>query len=94
MNLTIEGCGTVAGLAFVGIVATGIVHDHQDLRRLEARSAATETAQNLLAMVRAGDTPALPPGWTLEREATGPGCVLVRVRGQGVTLVTVVKGAP
>jgi hypothetical protein len=85
-----ETAGAAAGLAAVVLLATGVVHDQRDARRIEARSAALETAQNLCDRLRHGETPTLPTGWTMERQGAGPGIVLVRVRGDGVTLSTLV----
>ena len=85
-----ETAGAAAGLAAVVLLATGVVHDQRDARRIEARSAALETAQNLCDQLRHGEDPVLPPGWTVERQSAGAGVLLVRVRGQGVTLGTLV----
>ena len=85
-----EAAGAVAGVAAVVLLATGVVHEQQNARRLESRSAALETAQNLCDQLRHGEDPVLPPGWTVERQSAGAGVLLVRVRGQGVTLGTLV----
>jgi hypothetical protein len=88
-SLLTEAGITLAAFAAVSLIAVGVLADRRDARRGEARAAALETAQNLLARLRHGET-AAPAGWTIERRPLTPGVVEVRVRGEGVALATLV----
>ncbi len=88
-SLLVEAMVTCTGLAAIGLIAAGVAVEARDDRRGDAREAALETAQNLLARVRRHDAADLPPGWTSERRVIGPDAVAVTVRGAGVTLATV-----
>lgn len=91
--LLTEAMITFAAFAAVTVIALGVTAERRDARRGEARAAALETAQNLLAGIRRGGSAPLPAGWTCERRHLGAGAVEVRVRGAGVSLATVVAEA-
>ena len=93
--LLAEASVALGALAAVTAIALGVALDRADVRRIEARSAAMETAQNLLARIRRGEAPALADGWSVERAPAGIGATAVRVRGPGVALSTLVaEGRP
>lgn len=88
--LIAEAAVALGALAAVTAIAIGVALDRADARRTEARSAAVETAQNLLARIRRGESPALAEGWSVERLPAGIGATAVRVRGPGVAVSTLV----
>jgi hypothetical protein len=85
-----EAAAAVAGLAAIGLIVVGIARERNAAQRAEQHAAAFETAQNLLARIRRDPAATTPAGWTIERQPVD-GAVLVRVRGEGVTLATVVR---
>lgn len=87
-SIFVELAAAIAGLAALAGIATMAVQDRRLAQALERRAAALETAQNLLARIRRGET-AAESGWTIERDAVAPGLVRVRVRGEGVVLATI-----
>lgn len=88
-SLLTEAGLTLAAFAAVSLVVVGVVAERREARRGEARAAALETAQNLLARLRHGAVIA-PTGWTIERRPLAAGVVEVRVHGAGVALATVI----
>jgi hypothetical protein len=92
-SLLAEAAITLAGMAAVTLIATGVIAERRDARRGEDRDAALEIAQNLLARIRRHDPAPLPTGWTSERRTVGVGtgaeAVAVIVHGGGVSLATV-----
>jgi hypothetical protein len=88
--LLAEAAAAVVGLTSIGLIVVGVTRERIAAQRAELHAAAFETAQNLLAQVRRDAAATAPTGWTIERQPVD-GAVLVRVRGEGVTLATVVK---
>jgi hypothetical protein len=81
----------LGGLAMLGLIIAGVAHERRAAQQLERRAAALETAQDLLTQARHGLLVA-PAGWAIDRTQAGPAIMAVRVRGEGVTLSTVVPG--
>ena len=73
----------------MGILTVDVVRTRAVARAAERRSAAAETAQDLLARIRRGADAGLPAGWTIERREQA-GAIVVTVHGEGVHLSTVV----
>ena len=92
-SLFAELAAAITALAALAGVATMAAQDRRAAMALERRAVALETAQNLLARIRGGQSPVLPPAWTIERRAVAPGVVRVRLAGDGVALATLVAEA-
>ena len=83
----------LCGLSALGLIVAGVVHERRAAQRVEHTSAALETAQNILTLVRRGADPQLPTGWSLARSRVSSAVVVVTVQGDGVTLATLLASA-
>nr|MBA3687122.1 hypothetical protein [Planctomycetota bacterium] len=79
-SILLDMVGACIGLATMTLLTGVIAGQRRDLARLDRRAADLETAQNLLDALRAGASPELPAGWTVERATLAGG-------GESITLV-------
>ncbi len=80
---------SITGLLALGTIVVDAARDRRMIAEVESRSAAIETARNLLARARVGQLVEAPSGWNISRQSLSD-AELVTVRGAGIELSTLV----